>query len=85
MKHVLRKRRTSRTKLVNPLQSEGQINSTHSSTSKTPQETDATNNTTPANIKNVRLLAPPMLFHYKLRRQCQPLTFRALPAPNDRQ
>ena len=35
-----------------------------------------------SNLKNARVLAPPMLFNIELRRQCPPLTFRSLPASN---
>ena len=35
-----------------------------------------------ANLKNVRVLAPPMLFNIELRRQCQPIAYRPVQASN---
>ena len=43
-------------------------------------ETAATNNTP---TKNVRVLAPPMLFNVELLCQCQLLIFRPIPASNE--
>ena len=49
-------------------------NSTHSSTRQTPQRR-MLQKTLFSQVKNVRVLAPPMLFNVELRRQSQPLTF----------
>ena len=46
---------------------------------KNASETNVTKH--PGNLKNVRDVAPPVL-NIDLRRQCQPLTFRPMPASN---
>ena len=101
-KHALRKRHTSRTTSVTPLQSisEESVQSPHffGATDRSirrilqPEKhfRDEHYKEHSANSKNVRVVAPPMLFNVELRRrrnrsysdQCQPLTdCKARPIP----
>ena len=52
----------------------------HSSTRKTPQKKDVKISLHLVNLKNVRVLAPPMLFNIELWRQWQPLIFPPIQA-----
>ena len=61
-----------------------QISSMHSSTRKTPQKRTLKISLRYllVNLKNVRVLAPPMLFSIGRWRQCQPLVFPPIQASN---
>ena len=61
-----------------------QISSMHSSTRKTPQKITQKISLRHrwVNLKNVRVLAPPMLFSIGLWRQCQPFVFPPIQSSN---